>query len=79
MITIIIEVSYQLTVGTEPPTTYRLEVLKLWVHLYNKLYLLVSTVDPQGSGVNAICHRQMSPLTVHTGRMTVHTQLNVTL
>jgi len=46
----------------EPPTTLRLTV-KLWVHLNNKLYLLVSAVDPQVSGVNCevLCHRQMSP------------------
>jgi len=46
------------------PTTFRLAVLKLWVHLYNKLYLLVSAVDPQESGMK--CY-----VTIHTGRMTV--------
>ena len=61
--------------GIEPPTTFRLTVLKLWVHLYNKLYLLVSAVDPQGSGVK--CYISPPDVTIHTGRMTVHTQLNV--
>jgi len=32
------------------------------VHLYNKLYLLVSVVDPQGEWCEVLlCHRQMSP------------------
>ena len=78
VIIIIKEVSYQSTCGIEPPTTFRLAVLKLCrVHLNNKLYLLVSAVDPQGSGVK--CYMSPPGVTIHTGRMTVHTQLIVTL
>ena len=46
--------------GIKPPTTFRLAVLKRWVHLNNKLYLLVSAFDPQGSGVK--CYYVSLPL-----------------